>query len=224
MNRASLVLSVAATAVLFGCSSSTADWNKATSVGTVAAYQDYMNKHPSDEHTADALDKIHTLQDEAAWSQAKQTNTADSYQAYVKSQPTGAHVKDAEQEIAAGQRATDWKSADSAGTVAAVQDFLKKYTDGSEVDQARKKLTDLTGYQVQLAAAKTERQAEQEMQKISAKYAKVMHDGVVVQKDSAKGYTVDSKPMSHDQAASACGELKTAHLGCEVVKASASNG
>lgn len=220
--RSVLILTGAAL-LLLGCSSAQDDWNKASAAGTVEAYQNFLNKHPSGEHSSDARERIHSLEDDAAWAQAKQTDTVAAYQDYLQKQPAGAHTKDAQDAITAQQRATDWKSADSAGTVAALQDFLKKYPSGAEADQARQKLTDLTAYRVQIASARTERQAQREKEKLGAKYAKVIHEIVVVN-DSKRGYKVTSAPMSQTEANSACGELKKAHLSCEVVKNDQSSG
>src|SRR5689334_1155041 len=71
----SMLTLVSTLLIMLGCSSAKEDWNKATAAGTVAAYQDYLNKHPAGEHSSDALNRIHSLQDDAAWAQARQTNT-----------------------------------------------------------------------------------------------------------------------------------------------------
>lgn len=219
----SMLTLVSTLLIMLGCSSAKEDWNKATAAGTVAAYQDYLNKHPAGEHSSDALNRIHSLQDDAAWAQARQTNTVAAYQDYLEKQPAGSHTKDAQDAVTAQQRSADWQTAQTTGTVAALQDFLKKYPDGSEADQARAKLADLTGYRVQIAAAKNEQQAQREKEKLGTKYGKVIHDVVVVS-DSKRGYTVASQPMSQTQAQDACSELKKSRLSCEVVKNDKSSG
>jgi SPOR domain len=222
MNRSratTLVLLAAAT--LWACSSAQEDWNKATAANTVAAYQDYLSKHPTGDHSTEASDKIHSLQDDQAWSQAKQTDTLDAYHDYLQKQPTGSHVKDAQDAITGLQRAADWKTAQSAGTVAALQDFLKKYPTGPQADQANAKLTAMTGYRVQLASEKTEKQAQREQEHLSAKYGSILHNVVVVPTNSGKGYEVASSPMSQSDADSACTQLKKSHQRCEVVKSEA---
>ena len=224
MRRFRSVLALVSTMViLLGCSSAKEDWNKATAADTVAAYQDYLNKHPSGDHSSDALNKIHSLQDDAAWAQAKETNTVASYQDYLEKQPAGSHTKDAQDAVTAQQRSTDWQTAQTTGTVAALQDFLKKYPDGSEAGQARTKLADLTAYRVRIASAKTERQAQHDKEKLATKYGKVIHEVVVVS-DPKQGYTVASQPMSQTQAQDACSELKKSRLPCEVVKNDKSSG
>jgi SPOR domain len=217
--RVSLVLLTAAT--LWACSSAQQDWNKATSANTAAAYQDYLSKHPTGEHSSDARDKVRTLQDDEAWSEAQQANTLDAYRDYLQKQPTGSHVKEAQGAVTPLQRAADWKTAESTGTVAALQDFLKKYPTGAEADEAHAKLNALNDYRVQLASAKTEKQAQRERDQLRTKYGSVLHDVVVVPGKSGKGYAVASSPMSQSEADSACSELKKSHQSCEVVKSEA---
>lgn len=218
MNRYWVSLVLAAAATLWACSSAQEDWNRANTANTVAAYQEYLSKHPTGEHSADASGRIHSLQDDEAWSQAKQTNSVDGYHDYLQKQPTGSHITEAQDALTAAQRAADWKTAESTGTVASLQDFLKKYAVGPEVDEARAKVAALSGYKVQLAAVKTEKQAQREKEHLRAKYGNMLHDVVVVPANSGKGYGLESAPMSQSQADSACSELKKAHQSCEVVK------
>jgi hypothetical protein len=219
MNRSSISLLLVAAAMLWGCSSAQEDWNTANGANTVAAYQEYLSKHPTGDHSADANERIRSLQDDEAWSQAKQANSAEGYRAYLQNQPAGSHATEAQDALTAAQRAADWKTADSTATVASLQDFLKKYATGPEADQAREKLATLSGYKVQLASAKTQKQAQREREHLRTKYSSILHDVVVVPAaDSAKGYGLESPPMSQSQANSACDELKKAHQSCEVVK------
>ena len=218
MKRSRIILMLSAAVTLWGCSSAQDDWNKANAANTVAAYQEYLSKHPTGDHSSDASDRIRTLQDDEAWSQAKQVNTADAYRDYLQKQPTGSHVKEAQDAATAAERAADWKTADSAGTAAAVQDFLKKYPTGTEADQARQKLATLAGYKVQLATAKTEKQARKQQETLKSKYGNVLQDVIVVPASSGKSYGLESAPMSESQANSACSELKKAHQSCAVVK------
>ncbi len=223
MNRPRLTLLLLAATTLWACSSAQQDWNKANTTNTVAAYQEYLSKHPTGEHSTEATDRIRSLQDEEAWSQAKQADSLDAYQDYLQKQPAGSHVKEAQDAITGLQRASDWKTAQSTGTVAALQDFLKKYPTGPEADEAKAKLNAMTGYRVQLAAAKTEKQAQRERDQLHAKYGNLLHDVVVVPANSGKSYGVTSGPMSQSEADSACAELKKAHHSCEVVKSETGN-
>jgi outer membrane protein assembly factor BamD (BamD/ComL family) len=214
--RVTLVLLTAAT--VWACSSVQEDWNKANTANTISAYQEYLSKHPTGEYSIQASDRIHSLQDDEAWSQAKQANTLDAYHDYLQKQPAGSHTKDAQDAVTTLQRSADLKTAESTGTAAALQDFLKKYSTGPEADEARAKLSALSDYRVQLASAKTEKQAQSERDHLRTKYGSILHDVVVVPDNSGKGFGVTSAPMTQTEADSACGELKKAHHSCEVVK------
>jgi outer membrane protein assembly factor BamD (BamD/ComL family) len=218
MKCARIILLLAGSALLWACSSAQDDWNRAATANTVAAYQQFLTKHPTGDHSSDATERIHKLQDDDAWSQAKQTNSADAYREYLQKQPAGSHLKDAQDALTAAQRASDWQSAQTTGTVAAVQDFLKKYPDGPEVSQAQDKLKALAGYKVRVAGGKSEKQAQKERDNLLSKHRDVLHDLVVVSPTVGKTYNLESAPMSQTEANSACEQLEKAHQKCEVVK------
>ena len=221
MSRPWMSLLLIAATALIGCTSTEQDWNKATAANTVAAYQEYLSKHPSSQHSTEAGDRIHSLQDEQAWQQAKQANSAQAYREYMQQQPAGTHTKEAQDAIASAERAADWKTAESNGTVDSLQDFLKKYPDGAEAGQARAKLAEMSGYKVHLASAATEKQAQKARDHLRSKYGNILHDVVVAPTHAGKGYGVDSTPMSQSQADTACAELKKDHQSCEVIKSDA---
>jgi outer membrane protein assembly factor BamD (BamD/ComL family) len=218
MKSVRIILLLTGSALLWACSSAQDDWKQATSANTVAAYQQFLSKHPTGDHSADATERIHTLQDDDAWAQAKQANSIEAYRDYMQKQPAGSHVKDAQDALTAAQRASDWQSAQTTGTVAAVQDFLKKYPDGPEVSQAQDKLKALAGYKVRVAGGTSEKQAQKERDKLLSKHRDVLHDVVVVSPKVGKTYDLESAPMSQADANSACEQLKKAHQKCEVVK------
>jgi hypothetical protein len=221
MNRLWVTCLLTTAVTLWGCSSVEDDWSKAQAANTVAAYQQFLSKHPTGQHSVEASDRVRSLQDEEAWTQAKQANSPEAYRDYLQKQPTGTHVKDAQDAVTAAQRASDWTTAQSTGTVGAIQDFLKKYPEGAEADQARARLSALTGYRVKLASAKTQKQAEGAREHLSSKYGSMLHDIVVVPTDSGKSYWLESAPMSQSEADSACSALKKAHQNCQVVKSDA---
>ncbi len=218
MNRPWVTCLLTTGFALAGCSSAENDWNKANAANTAAAYQQFLSAHPAGQHAVDAADRIHALQDEEAWSLAKQTNSVAAYSDYLQKQPAGIHVKEAQDAVRAVGRAADWQSAQSTGTVAAIQDFLKKYPDGAEAAQARARLDALTGFKIQLAAAKTRREAEKQRARLQQKFGGLLHDVLMVPAGSGKSYGLESGPMSQSEADTACGKLSKARQHCEVVK------
>lgn len=206
-------------ATLFGCSSSQADWNQANTQGTIAAYQDFLSKHPNDPHDADARQHIATLQDSQAWSTAQSANTLQAYQQYLSSEPNGAHVQEAQTQITGLQRAAAFQDAKSAGTSSALQEFLSKYPTGPEADQAKTQLAQFD-YQVDLGTFRSSKAADQAKSRLQDKYGKDLQSVVVVPPSGkSKVYHVASAAMTQDQAKAACAALRKSHQRCEVMKA-----
>jgi len=224
LKNLTLGLSLLSAVALVACGSSQGDWNTANTAGTVAAYQQFLNKHPNDQHDAAARQRIQTLQDDQAWKSAQTTNTVESYQGYVTAQPNGAHVQDAQQRIAGFESASAWQTAKTTGTEAALQDFLQKYPQSTEADQARTALQQLT-YVVQLGAYRSSSLADKARAKLQDRFGKDLQNVVVVPPaGKSKIYHVASANMTQDQAKSACMMLKKAHERCEVVKRPAEGG
>lgn len=217
------VVAVALVVLLAACSSTEADWQKATAANTVASFQDFLKEHPNGQHADEARARIHTLEDNQAWMAAMNTNTEAGFKQYVDSQPKGAHVSDAESKITAFKRAAAWQTAAANGSVEALQAFLQKYPQGPESDEARAKLQQLTeGYQVQLPGAyRSAKLAARESARLKARFGKILHDVVVVPPaPPSKLNHLRSAPMSRQEADEACAKLRRAHERCEVVKAS----
>ena len=207
---------------LVACSSAETDWKTADSQATVAAYQKFLTDHPNDSHAELARNKIHSLEDEQAWAQAGKTNTADSFRQYVQTQPNGVHLQEANDRITGFERADAWKTVQADATAASLQGFLAKYPQGPEADQARAQLQKLSAeqYRVQLATFREKAQAERARARLQSQYGKVLREVVVVPPGAQdKLNRVDSAPMTHDEAQSACETLKKEKQHCEVVKA-----
>jgi hypothetical protein len=215
-----LFLTIALTALLLACSSTEADWQQATSAGTVAAYQSFLKEHPNGQHADEARNRIHSLEDDQAWTTAMNANTQESYEQYLSAQPNGAHAQEARDHITAVQRAAAWKTAQAEGSASALQGFLDKYPQGPEADAARAELDKLNNqYRVQLAAFRSKKLAERDSARLKARFAKVLHDVVVIPPTPEyKLNRVTSDLMSQADANSACARLKKAHQACKVVK------
>jgi hypothetical protein len=210
-----------AAALLVACGSVQEDWNKASAQNTVAAYQDFLNQHPSTNLAVQAQSRIHALQDDQAWMRAQNTDTVEAFRRYLGSQPNGAHVGESQARITAFERAAAWKAAESDGKVPALQAFLQKYPQGVEAYDARAKLEQLKAeaYRVQVAAFRAQKDADRARARLQARYRKLLHDVVVVPPAGReKLITIRSLPMTLKQAQSACGTMKKEHEHCEVVK------
>ena len=213
-------LYLATLVVLVACSSPEADWKKADTQGTIAAYQKFLTDHPNNAHAPQARSRIQALQDDQAWADAQKANTADGYKQYVDSQPNGMHTAEAQDRLTSLQRAAAWQAAQADGKAPALQDFLQKYPQGSEADQARAALQKLTGYDVQLGTFKSKKQADALSAKLKQRYGDILHDVIVVPPSGGdRLHHVRSVGMTEADAKSACAKLKKAHQHCAVEKA-----
>jgi len=200
---------------LVACSSTEADWQKATAANTVPAYQQFLQNHPTGNHADEARSRIRALEDDQAWMEAKNANTTESFQQYLQKEPMGTHAQQARDQLTALQRASAWQVAQASGTASALQDFLQKYPTGPEADQARARLD--SDYQVQLAEYHSKREAEHAVKKLESRYGKVVQ-GLSVSTGTDKLNQVHSAPMSLANAQAACTALKKSGQHCEVVK------
>jgi hypothetical protein len=202
------------------CNTASGDWDKATAVNTLSAYQTFLQQHPTDTHADDAQARIAHLQDDADWSMAQNENNEKSYGDYLQQHASGAHVAAAQDRLSLLQREAAWKSAEAAGTAAAMRTFLEKYPQGLQADEAKAKLAALEGYRVQLEATRSKAAAERKLKFAKQHFGKELRDVEIASPNPPDTlYRVWSGSMSHDDASSACEALKHAHEACEVVGA-----
>ena len=222
MKKSFLVLCVITAGALAACSNPTADWQKANTQNTVAAYQQFIQQHPNDARVAQARNRINALNDEAAWSTAQNANTAEAYQQYLQQEPNGMHAADAQDKINGLQEAAAWQNAQSTKTAAAYQEFLQKYPNSPHAADAQDALKSLTGYQALLASTRSKTLADKLAQRLKEKYGNELQDVVVVPPTGkSKTLEVRSAPMTESDAKAACAKLKKAHQHCSVVKSAA---
>jgi outer membrane protein assembly factor BamD (BamD/ComL family) len=222
VKKSFLVLCVITAGALAACSNPTADWQKANTQNTVAAYQQFIQQHPNDARVAQARNRINALNDEAAWNTAQNANTADAYQQYLQQEPNGMHAADAQDKINGLQEAAAWQNAQSTKTAAAYQEFLQKYPNSPHAADAQEALKSLTGYQVLLASTRSKTLADKLAQRLKEKYGNELQDVVIVPPTGkSKTLEVRSAPMTEDDAKTACAKLKKAHQHCSVVKSAA---
>ena len=135
------------------------EWSHASSLNTVAAYQKFLSKYPTDPHAIDAQSRIATLQDERAWTTAQIASSVKGYQQYLTAEPNGAHAQVARDEIVTRERDAAWQTAQTNVTAQSLQDFINKYPSSSEADEARDKLKEIAGYPAERVTARSQRPA-----------------------------------------------------------------
>lgn len=224
VKKSFLVLCVIMAGALAACSSPNADWQKANQQNTVAAYQQFIQQHPSDARVEQARNRIGALNDEQAWSTAKAANTLDAYQQYLQQDPNGMHAADAQDKVNSLQQDAAWSSAQSTNTGAAYQDFVQKYPNSPHAADAQAAMQKLLGFQVQLGMARSQALADKMAKKLKDKFGSDLQDVVVVPPTGkSKSLEIRSAPMSEDDAKAACAKLKKAHQHCAVVKSASAS-
>lgn len=203
---------------LAACSSAQSDWQQTNASDTVSAYQEFLQKHPNTPQSVEARNRIHALLDEEAWTRARQVNTVQSYQNYLQEQPSGIHAAEAKDNIASNERSVAWLAASSTDTPESFEAFLQKYPQGPEADKAKARLAQLTGFRVQLATFRSERQAQKTRDKLQGKYGDVLGSVEIVTGAGANQHVLQSAAMGQGEANNACAKLKRDHLTCEVIR------
>jgi len=207
--------------VLVACSSQEADWAKANGQGTVSAYRAFLKHHPDSAHAELARSRILSLEDAQAWTVARSANTPEAFEQYLQKETSGVHSVDARDRINAFERDAAWKLAGAVATKPVLQDYLVRYPQEPEAEQAHVQLAKLNAeqYRVQLAAFRGKSQAERVRARLQTRYAKLLHQVVVVSPSPEDKLTrVSSTPMSLEDAQSACAALKKARQHCEVTR------
>jgi cell division protein FtsN len=89
MYKVVLILGLAVSLSLSGCSRQQSDWEKTRASNTTDAYELFLKKYPSGEFTAQAQARVRELYEERDWQKARDIDSADAYQAFLKQYPEG---------------------------------------------------------------------------------------------------------------------------------------
>jgi cell division protein FtsN len=214
-------LGILTAGVLVACSAQEADWAKANAQGTSAAYHEFLKHNPDSAHTELALRRILSLEDAHAWTAAQRANTRQALEQYLQTETNGVHLVDARNRIHAFERDAAWKLGEPVVEKPVLQDYLVRYPQSPGVDYAHVQLEKLKleEYRVQLASFRGKREAERIRARLQTRYAKLLHQVVVVSRSPAdKLNRVSSAPMSLEEAQSACAVLEKARQHCEVTR------
>jgi len=160
--RLSLFSLICCAALLAACNSPKYDWSQANAMDTIAAYQTFLSKYPTDVHAIDAKSRVAALQDEQAWSTAQVASSVSGYQQYLSDEPNGVHVAAAREEVSRRERLAAWRTAQSNETAQSLEAFLQNYPTGDESDQARDKLKTIAGYRAELGMTRSQSLADRE--------------------------------------------------------------
>ena len=206
-------------AVLLSACGPAYEWSQTSAVNTVAAYQKFLSKHPTDPHALDARKRIATLQDERAWTTAQIASSVQGYQQYLTDEPNGAHVLDARDNIVTRERDAAWQTVQANETEQSLRGFIKQYPSSIEAEGAREQLRMIAGYRAELGSAGSERLADRERDALAKRFGKRLRQLVILGPDANdRGYRITSAPMSEQDARTTCETLRNSGRSCAVVQ------
>ncbi|HVN98707.1 MAG TPA: SPOR domain-containing protein [Steroidobacteraceae bacterium] len=90
-----IVLLMAVTVALAGCSRVGEDWKAAQAADTTEAYQDFLRQHPDSEFGVPAQERIKQLAEDRDWQAASKADTLDAYQQFVAAHADGKWAQEA---------------------------------------------------------------------------------------------------------------------------------
>jgi SPOR domain len=95
--RVSMVaaLNMALAAGMAGCSRQQSDWQKARGVNSIDSYEQFLQKYPASEFTAQAQARVKELYEERDWQKARDADTPAAYQEFLKAYPEGKWAEEA---------------------------------------------------------------------------------------------------------------------------------
>ncbi len=224
-SHATLILCVLVAGTLTACSSPNADWQKASTRGTVGAYRSFIKHHPGDPRVQQARNRIESLEDQQAWKTARRTATQQAYRQYLTDQPNGAFTTQAQGALTALHQSAAWQSAQTAGTATAYEAFVGMFPNAPQAAQAQAEIDKLAGYQIELGRYRTAAAATAAAQRLRSGFAGVLRAvQVIAPSGTEKLTTLRSQQMSRAAALAACAQLRKARQSCSVVKVRAKAG
>ena len=90
-----IVLLMAVTFAMAGCSRVGEDWKAAQTADTTEAYQDFLRQHPDSEFGVSAQERIKQLAEDRDWQAASKADTLDAYQQFVATHADGKWAQEA---------------------------------------------------------------------------------------------------------------------------------
>lgn len=90
-----IVMLMAVTFAMAGCSRVGEDWKAAQTADTTEAYQDFLRQHPDSEFGVSAQERIKQLAEDRDWQAASKADTLDAYQQFVATHADGKWAQEA---------------------------------------------------------------------------------------------------------------------------------
>ena len=124
--------------IVYACSAAQKDYEKARQVDTIAAYQDFLSKHPQSDFSKTAMTRI----EEKKFKMAESENTVAAYQRFINASDSELFKNYANQRII--KIYTDaFEKAKAADTIEAYEQYLEDYPQGMFLKDSLKRIDDI---------------------------------------------------------------------------------
>jgi outer membrane protein assembly factor BamD (BamD/ComL family) len=170
-----LLMAVVMVAFVAACATMQSSWDATKSADTIAAYEDFLKKHPDGDLAEQARVRRYELYEERDWKDAEASNTIAVYEGFMKNYPQGRYKNDVsarlellslpnvstEKLIKRYQQGVfvdetrstlekfSFEQAITGNTISAYEDYLKRYPVGMLADDARRRIEKLSFEQAQ---------------------------------------------------------------------------
>jgi len=135
---------IAITLALGACATTKREWVEAQQQGTIAAYEQFLDKYPNAEESRFARYELAKLRAHKDWSSRKSSDTISFYKEFIAKYPGSEEAISARKRVMQLRADQAWQSAQKVNTAEAFEQFLEDYNwDPHQVDEAKKRLASL---------------------------------------------------------------------------------
>jgi len=125
-------LFLVAVIILYGCATVNKEWQGAFSLDNIAAYEQFLTKHPKSDQAEKAKIGLEELRIQSAWDNARRKNSIITYKEFLKNYPNYSQystlaksvLEELMEELIVKE---DWERARSLGTESGYRDFLSNH-------------------------------------------------------------------------------------------------
>jgi hypothetical protein len=231
-----LVLAMAA-----GCDRRESAWQDAREADTVAAYQSFIEDYPDSPQSEQARQRMRELQRAEQWERARGADSAEAYQQFVADFPEAPEAERARARFEELERERAWEDLRQSGDILALRDFAERHRGEPVADQARQRIEELEAqareaeqarreaeeerrraeeatrtHRVQLAAFRSEERANQGVQLLEQRLARLLGETRLEVDRSGEFYLLRTQPLSEDDARALCSRLQENDQECLV--------
>lgn len=143
MKKINLLLVIVLVVLFSACSDKNDVWKDAVSVGTIDAYQSFIENNPEHEMLTIAQQKIDSI-DTINWNFAVDQNTIEAYENYLTIGLNQGFLSEAEEKIEEfkqnQQEIDDWENAIAENTIGAYELFIENYPSSEKILDAYEKI------------------------------------------------------------------------------------